>query len=321
MNDNAEVNTPIEAAKIEPADVREIEGKYASLGLEERTQKQAEPTFKKSIVREYFESAVVTLIMAIFGMTYIVQAVKVPTGSMKNAIWVQDHLLVNKYVFGDSDSFNLPLLPSRTIKRGDVVVFKFPKTPEVNYVKRVIGLPGETIEFDVKKNKVYINGQELPERRIFVKPRDLDTDEASPLEVVKEEPAPTDARWTVFYEQREEDDIDPIAYSLNQKTYAMRQPYKIPVKGDAVPDEILNDPEARKIYDSNNDGKYDSDQYFCMGDNRDDSLDSRFWGTAPRSNIVGRAMFVYWSLDMTKENSNKGFFQRSRLSRIGTLIK
>src|SRR5215813_10353596 len=79
-----------------------------------------EPNFKKSVLREYFESAVVTLIMALFGMTFIVQAVKVPTGSMKNTIWIQAHLLVNKFIFGP-DRWNIPLLPEREIRRGDIV--------------------------------------------------------------------------------------------------------------------------------------------------------------------------------------------------------
>jgi signal peptidase I len=326
MNENREVKASEGAAKLEPPVVREVDVKYADAAPAEREPLSDETAFKKSIFREYFESAVVTLIMAMFGMTYIVQAVKVPTGSMKNTIWVQDHLLVNKYIFGSSDGFNLPVLPSRSIHRGDVAVFKFPRTPEVNYVKRVIGLPGETIEFDVKQNKVYINGQELPERRVFVKTAGFDepADATAPLEPANEEAAPAGAQWTVYYNQREEDDVDPIIHSMRTTTYGLKQPYKIPLKGDPIPDEIKNDPEMRKIYDSDDDGKYDSDQYFCMGDNRDDSEDSRYWGTAPRSNIVGRAMFVYWSLDITDKAvnvENKNFFQRSRYWRTGTLIK
>src|SRR4029078_12954485 len=105
----------------------------------------------KTILREYFESAVVTVIMALFGMTFIVQAVKVPTGSMQNTIVVGDHLLVNKFIFAPGPTF--PLLPQREIKRGDIIVFKYPGNPnnperdreednipfKVNYVKRVIG--------------------------------------------------------------------------------------------------------------------------------------------------------------------------------------
>src|SRR5882724_978180 len=127
----------------------------------------------KTVIREYFESAVVTVIMALFGMTFIVQAVKVPTASMENTITVGDHLLVNKFIFAPGPTF--PLLPQREIKRGDIIVFKYPGNPfdperdrqednipfKVNYVKRVIGLPGDSVE--VKGLKVYVNGEPLPE--------------------------------------------------------------------------------------------------------------------------------------------------------------
>src|SRR5678809_465245 len=132
----------------------------------------------KSVWREYFESAVVTVIMALFGMTFIVQAVKVPTGSMQNTITIGDHLLVNKFIFAPGAS--LPFLPQREIKRGDIIVFKYPgnkydpdsdrgpdNTPILtNYVKRVIGLPGDRIRIEGKD--VIVNGEILPEHRIVV---------------------------------------------------------------------------------------------------------------------------------------------------------
>jgi signal peptidase I len=280
-------------------------------------------TFKKSLPREYFESAVVTLIMALFGMTFIVQAVKVPTGSMKNTIWIQDHLLVNKFVFGP-DRWNIPILPERQIRRGDIVVFKFPKTPETNFVKRVIGLPGDTVEYDGRTNTVYINGQQLPERRVFVEPQ-YNNDDPSELEAVQSDPDVQGAQWTVYYYQNE---YESVASSVNDGSaeYGTRQPFKVPVKGEPVPDEIRSDPLLQRIYDADDDGLYDSDQYFCMGDNRDNSLDSRFWGTVPRSSIVGRAMFVYWSIDRSvngegSSNPILDFFTKSRWSRTGTFIK
>lgn len=332
MSDELELKSQERVGQVEPPVVREVGTEVDVVRRDTVVEGTAKPASdhvaaRKGVFREYFESGVVTLIMALFGMTYIVQAVKVPTGSMKNTIWVQDHLLVNKYVFGSEQFFDLPLLPSRPVSRGDVAVFKYPEQPETNYVKRVIGLPGETIEFDRRKNRVYINGQELPERRVFVKPPDYDSlsDEypGDVLETVSEDPAAAGAQWTAYYYDRgdegdEEDsfhDFDPNA------KYGARQPFRIPVKGDPVPDEIRNDPKRREIYDADNDGKYDSDQYFCMGDNRDDSQDSRYWGTVPRSHIVGRAMFVYWSLDRSRESAGKNIFQRSRWGRTGTLIK
>src|SRR5713226_2958560 len=143
----------------------------------------------KTVFREYFESAVVTVIMALFGMPFIVQAAKVPTASMENTISVGDHLLVNKFVFAQGPS--LPILPQREIKRGDIIVFKYPGNPfdperdkqednipfKVNYVKRVIGLPGDTVE--VRGLKVYVNGEPLPEHIIVAR----SVSEKAPLEI------------------------------------------------------------------------------------------------------------------------------------------
>ena len=299
-------------------------GRYPEIRtVEEKKDAPSQAGFKKSVLREYFESAVVTLVMALFGMTFIVQAVKVPTGSMKNTIWIQDHLLVNKFIFGP-DRWKIPLFPEREIRRGDIVVFKFPKTPETNFVKRVIGLPGDTVEYDSRSNTVYINGQPLPERRVYVEPQ-YNNDDASQLVPVRTDPDGQGAQWTVYYYQNEH---DSVALTVNDDStkYATRQPFKVPVKGEPVPDEIRSDPQLQRIYDVDNDGKYDSDQYFCMGDNRDNSLDSRFWGTVPRSSIVGHAMFVYWSIDRNPDgeggsNPILDFFTKSRWSRTGKFIK
>src|SRR5216684_2628718 len=133
----------------------------------------------KTVFREYFESAVVTVIMALFGMTFIVQAVKVPTASMENTITVGDHLLVNKFIFAPGP--RLPVLPQRDIRRSDIIVFKYPGNPfdperdrqednvpfKVNYVKLVIGLPADTVE--VRGLKVYVNGEPLPEHIIVAR--------------------------------------------------------------------------------------------------------------------------------------------------------
>src|SRR5207342_1635780 len=104
-------------------------------------------TFKRSVVREYFESICVAVILALFVRTFIVQAFKIPTGSMENNLLIGDHLLVNKFVFGPTISrLERLLLPIDEIKRGDVIVFKFPEDPERDFIKRTIGLPGDTIE-------------------------------------------------------------------------------------------------------------------------------------------------------------------------------
>src|SRR5215210_2047258 len=129
--------------------------------VKETAPKPAGPP--KSVFREYFESFVVTLIMALFGMTFVIQAVTVPTGSMQNTILVGDYLLVNKFIFAPGGK-PVPFLPQREIQRGDIIVFKFPGYQDkqlapaleiqgagapytTNFVKRVIGMPGDTVEF------------------------------------------------------------------------------------------------------------------------------------------------------------------------------
>src|SRR5919108_3823429 len=115
-----------------------------------------EPGFKKSTAREYFESIVIAVILALFIRTFVVQAFKIPTGSMENNLLIGDHLLVNKFIFAPAaTALERTLLPEREVRRGDVVVFKYPDEPERDFIKRVIGLPGETLE--LRNKKVFIN--------------------------------------------------------------------------------------------------------------------------------------------------------------------
>lgn len=256
----------------------------------------------KSVAREYFESFVVTLVMAIFGMTFILQAVTVPTGSMQNTILVGDYLLVNKFIFAPGGR-PLPFLPQREIERGDIVVFKYPGfrdnpardrargiTPyQINYVKRVIGLPGETVEF--RNNQVFINGQLIPEHRIE---GDSPNENAALATKEIEERKPED-KWDVYYSKTTMDAISG-GQSLSRSDYS----FGVAGKTMRVPD----------------------DSYFVMGDARDNSEDSRFWGFVNRDLIIGRAMFVYWSCDRgASGDSMFGCITHPRLNRIGKLIK
>lgn len=256
----------------------------------------------KSVWREYFESAVVTVIMALFGMTFIVQAVKVPTGSMQNTITIGDHLLVNKFIFAPGES--LPFLPQREIRRGDIIVFKYPGNPYdprrddrpdnkpilTNYVKRVIGLPGDRISLDGKN--VIVNGQVLPEHRIDA----IDNNRKDPLQIIKTPPREPNETYDVYYRPGNDED-DTSAYDVFTKAGNGKE-VVIPA------------------------GKY-----FVMGDNRDNSEDSRFWGFVPRDLVIGRAMFVYWSYDESAPSSGGGlgiiidFFKNTRWSRTGTLVR
>ena len=271
----------------------------------DKEKKETKPTGPpKSTFREYFESLVITLIMALFGMTFIVQAVTVPTGSMQNTILVGDYLLVNKFIFTPG-GHDLPFLPQREIQRGDIIVFKYPgnrvnprrdssRNPpleayKLNYVKRVIGLPGETVEF--RDNRVYINGELLPEHRII---GDAPSREAALDTHEFEERKPED-KWDVYYSQ------DTMSL-VNAGEHLPTSQYEFATKGKTM------------VVPPNS--------FFCMGDSRDDSEDSRFWGFVPRELIIGRAMFVYWSCDRDASNGSMlGCITSPRLSRIGKLIR
>src|ERR1700724_980131 len=112
-------------------------------------------------VLEYVESFLVTILLALFGTTFIVQAFKIPSQSMEPTLLIGDHLLVNKFIFGGRAAWYEKLLPYRAIRRGDIIVFKFPFDDHPHYVKRVIGLPGDHIR--IVDQQVYVNGQRLAE--------------------------------------------------------------------------------------------------------------------------------------------------------------
>lgn len=265
----------------------------------------------KSVFREYFESFVVTLVMAIFGMTFIIQAVTVPTGSMQNTILIGDYLLVNKFIFAPGGR-PIPFLPQREIKRGDIIVFKYPgnkvhpendaeRNPpiipyQVNYVKRVIGLPGETVEF--RANNVYINGELLPEHRITADMPELRRgfpDQQAALRISSEEPREDGDKWDVYYSEK--------TMKASQMTQSLLRPdYEFGVQGKpmVVPEN----------------------SYFVMGDARDNSEDSRFWGFVPRDLVIGQAMFVYWSCDRAASSESMvGCITHPRFDRIGKVIR
>ena len=205
--------------------------------------------YRKSTIREYFESICVAVILALFVRTFVVQAFKIPTGSMEPNLMIGDHLLVNKFVFAPTVSrLENALLPIATIRRGDILVFKFPEDPNRDFIKRVIGLPGETLE--LRHKRIYINGKLLdePYAHFLFPPSDERGDNSLPNFDVRENYGPV-----------------------------------------TVP----------------------ADHYFMMGDNRDNSEDSRYWGFMPRDYVKGKALFIYFSL-----GDQPGLFSNIRWSRL-----
>ena len=194
---------------------------------------------KKSIVREYAESLIVAVILALFVRTWVFQAFKIPTGSMEPNLLVGDHLIVNRMIFAPAvTGLERALLPGRPIRRGDVVVFKYPKDPERDFIKRAVALPGDTLA--IRDKELTVNGVRQDETRFFH----------------------SDAA----------------------------------VHGS---DPLL--PEAYRRRDQLAETRLPPGSYFALGDNRDLSQDSRFWGPVPAANVKGRPLFVYWSLPPESE--------------------
>jgi signal peptidase I len=244
-------------------------------------------------------------------MTFVLQAVTVPTGSMQNTILVGDYLLVNKFIFAPGGK-TLPLFPQREIRRGDIIVFKYPgnkarprmdsdRNPpivayKINYVKRVVALPGETVEF--RDNNLYINGQLLPEHRITAdSPRDSSGrgDSEAPLQIKSQEERTAEMKYDVYYS------TESMKMASGQGPKVTREyEFAVPGKPMTVP----------------------ANSYFVMGDSRDQSEDGRYWGFVPDDLVIGRAMFVYWSCDRSGgDQSIASCITHPRLSRIGTLIR
>jgi signal peptidase I len=199
---------------------------------------------RKSTFREYAEAIVVALVLALLIRTFIVQAFKIPSGSMEPTLEIGDHILVNKFIYGIKIPFtHLSFGAWTQPKRGEVIVFIYPLEPEKDFIKRVIGVPGDTVR--IVNKKLYINGAEAQD----------------PHAVYKEDTLlPGDAQ--------KRDNFGPITVP----------PGKI----------------------------------FVLGDNRDRSLDSRFWGFVPLEDVKGKAFIIYWSWDRQETNV--------RWKRLGRLI-
>jgi signal peptidase I len=198
-----------------------------SLNEKDKESTVAKEKKKKSTLREYTEAFVTAIILALIIRTFIIQAFKIPSGSMEPTLLVGDHILVTKFIYGTHIPFtNYVILPVSSPKRGDVVVFEYPKDESIDFIKRVIGLPGDKLQ--IINKQVYINGKKL---------------------------------------------YEPYAYY-----------------GDP---EIL--PASESPRDNFGPVVVPEGEYFMMGDNRDFSNDSRYWGFVKRDLILGKAEIIYFS--------------------------
>ncbi|MBE9551597.1 MAG: signal peptidase I [Desulfobacteria bacterium] len=195
-------------------------------------------------IREYGEAILIALVLALFIRTFVVQAFKIPSGSMEATLQIGDHILVNKFIYGVKIPFtHKTIVPGKEPRRGDIIVFEFPKDPKKDFIKRVIGEPGDVIE--IRNKKILINNKPIEENYGFY--------------------------------------LDPSVFPESVRPRDNFGPFTVPPQN-----------------------------YFVMGDNRDHSFDSRFWGTVDFSSVKGKAFIIYWSWD--KENFGV------RWKRIGRVI-
>lgn len=195
----------------------------------------------QTMLKEYAEALIVALVLAFFIRSFVVQAFKIPSGSMLQTLQIGDHLLVTKFAYGVKIPFtNIMVLEREGPERGDVIVFDFPEDPSKDFIKRVVAVPGDVIE--IREKKVFLNGEELDEPYI----QHVDASTSVPRR----------------------DNFGPVMVPENK--------------------------------------------YFVMGDNRDESYDSRFWGFVERNTIAGKALILYWSW---------GSLTDIRWERIGQMVE
>lgn len=217
------------------------------------TQRRVVSDFGSDIVGSV-QSLMGTIVIAIFVITFIVQAFQIPSESMENTLLVGDYLLVDKLCYGGRAGDHL--MPYQKISRGDVIVFHYPVDPKQHFVKRVIGVPGDRLRM-VNKT-VFINGKPLNEPYVrFMEP---------PNNLFRDNFPRTDM---------------PTIYGMEGKWWL--EMHKLVEDGDLIV------PQGH---------------YFVMGDNRDDSQDSRYWGFVPRENIIGRPLLIYWSVKTIDQDAS-----------------
>jgi signal peptidase I len=282
-----------------------------------------------STLIEYGKTIFITLLAALLLKLFVIEAYRIPSTSMENTLQVGDFLLVNKLAYGlrtprhlpftatQLSSFTLPMFHS--VQRGDVVVFEFPgdrdevkPAESVNYIKRCVGLPGDTIE--IQSGRVLVNGIETnfpplgkrtnhPAGNMFRRGEEMFPKGSSF----------NDVNYGPIVVPKRSDTLQINSTSILQwRVFIERERHTVAFNADT----ILIDGKAVSTY------CVQRNYYFVLGDNRDNSMDSRYWGFVPDDNLIGEALFVYWSWDQEVPVSNLAEKLSSiRWNRIGTLTR
>lgn len=243
----------------------------------------AGPPLDDAAPRNAIAEWTITILLLLFGTTTLVQAFVIPTGSMEDTLLIGDHLLVDKLSYAPPGPVSKYLLPYTPVKRGDIIVFRFPVDIKQTFVKRVIGVPGDRIR--IVNKQVWLNGKPILEPYKYHK---------------------------TFY-------LDSYRDNFPSEPNTSVSERAIDMLGKHVVDgQVVVPPDC----------------YFAMGDNRDGSLDSRYWGFVPRANIIGKPLLVYWSFDSPTEDLvdsgvdlrhiwdiARNFFSKTRWRRMFMLIR
>jgi len=218
--------------------------------LEDAERREAPEQHKPETQRGFIAEWTVTIILLLFGTTSLVQAFVIPTGSMEDTLLIGDHLLVDKLAFSPYGPVSHHILPYTDVKRGDIIVFRYPVDIRQTFVKRAIGVPGDHIRL-VDKNLI-LNGNKVNEPYVYHKTEYMDT-------------------------YRDNFPGEPNVHVA-----------------ESAMDMLMNHVQGGEVV-------VPPGFIFAMGDNRDSSLDSRYWGFVPRENIIGKPLIIYWSYDAPTE--------------------
>jgi signal peptidase I len=291
--------------------------------------KPVEQSAKRQRARDYLETIGLTILIALFLKVFVIEAYRIPTESMENTLLAGDFLLVNKFIYGAKTPRYIPFTDIRipylsfpslaSPAYGDVVVFEFPRSPldserqeTVNFVKRLVAMPGDTVQ--IIRKEVFVNG-----RKVFEPPHSIiNTDRTQPMGYRDSRIFPRNSPFN-------SDNYGPVIVpAAGQVLHLNDEPRNEWLEVLAQEGQRVSfDPQGRVLLNGDVAETYriKNDYYFVMGDNRDNSLDSRFWGFVPDELIIGEALMVYWSWD---ENLVKrGIMDRIksiRWSRIGTIV-